>query len=85
MNAWTICLGFNDLEEPFSDPKIRRAIGYAIDREQLVEIGWHGSGSYALLPFPDFATMRRFTEPIHDLLEKYEIDVYDLQACARIL
>lgn len=50
-----------------------------------MEIGWHGSGSYALLPFPDFATMRRFTEPIHDLLEKYEIDVYDLQACARIL
>ena len=36
LNAWTISLGFNNLEEPFSDPEIRRAIGYAIDREQLV-------------------------------------------------
>ena len=85
LNAWTISLGFNNLEEPFSDPEIRRAIAYAIDREQLVEIGWHGSGSYTLLPFPDFATMRRFTDPIQDLLRKYEIGVHDVQASAEIL
>ena len=85
LNAWTISLGFNNLEEPFSDPEIRRAIGYAIDREQLVEIGWHGSGSYTLLPFPDFATMRRFTDPIQDLLRKYETGVYDVRASAEIL
>ncbi len=38
MLAWTISLGFNNLEAPFDDPEIRRAIGFAIDREQLVKI-----------------------------------------------
>ena len=53
LNSWTVSLGFNNLEAPFADPQIRKAINHAIDRKELVEVGWQGSGSYALLPFPD--------------------------------
>ncbi|MCY4606212.1 MAG: ABC transporter substrate-binding protein, partial [Gemmatimonadetes bacterium] len=47
---WPISLGFNGLEAPWSDPEMRRAVNYAIDREQLVAIGWQNSGAWTLLP-----------------------------------
>lgn len=82
LDWWPICLGFNALEEPFSDPDIRRAINHAIDRNQIVEVGWQGSGSASLLPFPEFPPMRRFTREIEDLVERYQIDGFDPDASA---
>ncbi|HIM57063.1 MAG TPA: hypothetical protein EYM39_10200, partial [Candidatus Latescibacteria bacterium] len=43
LDWWPISLGFNILEEPFSDVEIRRAISHAIDREQLVKVGWNNA------------------------------------------
>jgi len=85
LDYWPISLGFNNLEEPFSDPEIRWAINHAIDREQIVEIGWQGSGSHTLLPFPDFPPLRRFTSQVQDLVEKYQVGVYDLEKSAEIM
>jgi peptide/nickel transport system substrate-binding protein len=85
LDYWPVSLGFNNQEEPFSDPEIRRAINHAIDRRQLVEVGWHGSGDYSLLPFPDFPPLRPFTDRIQDLIEKYEVGVYDPQKTAQIM
>ena len=64
LDWWPVCLGFNNLQEPFSDPDIRRAISHAIDREQVVKVGWQGAGTYSLLPFPDYPPIRRYTDQI---------------------
>jgi len=85
LDWWPVCLGFNGLEEPFDDPEIRRAINRAIDREQLVEIGWQGSGTYSLLPFPNFPPLRKFTGQIQDLLEKYAVGRHDPEETAAIM
>ena len=85
LDWWPVCMGFNNLEEPFSDPEIRKAINYAINREQLIEVGWQGAGTYSLLPLPDFPPIRRFTDQIQDLIEKYEIGVYDPNKSAAIM
>ncbi len=37
-------LGFNTTREPFNDPRVRAAINYAIDREELVEAVYFGNG-----------------------------------------
>ena len=58
-------------------PEIRRAINYAIDRDQLVAIGWQGAGTKSHLPLPDFPPIRQYTDTIQDLVEKYEIGVHD--------
>ena len=85
LDWWPICLGFNALEPPFNDPEIRRAINYAIDRDQLVAIGWQGAGTKTHLPLPDFPPMRRYTDGVQDLVEKYEIGVFDPAKSAAIL
>jgi peptide/nickel transport system substrate-binding protein len=85
MDWWPICLGFNNLEPPFNDPQIRRAVNHAIDREELVRIGWQGAGTLSLLPLPDFPPMRKYTEKIQDLIEKYEIGLFDQDKSAALM
>ena len=82
---WPCALGFNNLEEPFSDPAFRWAVNHAIDRRQLIEVGWQGAGEYSLLPFPDFPPMRRFFESVADLIEATGVGVYDLVRSAEIM
>jgi len=85
LDWWPICLGFNILEPPFNDPEVRHAINHAIDRRQLVEVGWQGSGSYSLTPFPEFPAMQRYTRTLAPLIEKYEIDAFNPAKTAEIL
>ena len=85
LDWWPVCLGFNALEAPFDKPQIRWAINHAINREQLVEVGWQNSGSYSLLPFPEFPPVREYTDPLADLLEQYDVGLYDVQKSARIM
>ena len=85
LDWWPLSMGFNVLEAPFDDAGFRWAINYAIDREQLVEVGWQGAGRPTLLPFPDFPPLRKFTDKIEDLLEKYPVGRYDPERSAAIM
>ena len=85
LDWWPVCLGFNNLEPPFNDPEVRRAVNYAINREQLVKIGWQGAGTSSHLPLPNFPPIRTYTDGIQDLIDKYEIGVYDPAKSAEIL
>tara|TARA_B100001094_G_C17379897_1_gene416349 strand:+ start:197 stop:490 length:294 start_codon:yes stop_codon:yes gene_type:complete len=55
---WPISLGFNASQPPFDNPGIRRAINFAIDRDQLFEIAWQGAGKSTLLPFSGISWLR---------------------------
>ena len=85
MTPWAITLGFNNMEAPFDDPEIRRAINFAIDRKQLVEIGWQNSGDYALLPLPDVPQMQPYFTAAADLIDRYEVGVHDTVRTAAIM
>ena len=85
VDFWPISLGFNNLEEPFADVDVRRAINYAIDRDLLVTVGWQGAGTSTLLPFPDYPALRPYFSEVEDLLEKYEVGVVDLDKSAALM
>ena len=85
LDWWPLSLGFNNQEEPFSDSEIRWAINFAINREQVVDIGWHGAGDYTLHPYPEFPPLMRYIDKIQDLFEKYQLNTYDLAKSAEIM
>ncbi|MEC8646443.1 MAG: ABC transporter substrate-binding protein [Candidatus Latescibacterota bacterium] len=82
---WPISLGFNGTEEPWSDPEMRRAVNFAIDRDQLVEIGWQNSGNWTHLPLPELPKMKPYFSLVEDLIKKHEVDVSDVERSAAIL
>ena len=85
VDFWPISLGFNNLEAPFADVNVRRAINYAINRQQLVEVGWQGAGISTLLPLPDYPALRPYFSEVEDLFEEYEIGVFDLDKSAALM
>lgn len=82
---WPISLGFNDSKPPYNDPDIRWAINHAIDRKQLVQIGYGGAGQTTVLPYPDFPVLRPYLNGLNDILQKYPIDDYDLKKTDQIM
>lgn len=85
LDFWPVSLGFNTLEPPFDDPDIRWAINYAIDRDELVQVGWQGAGEKTLLPFPDYPPLRPYLASVDDLLEEHAIGSHDPTRTAQIL
>lgn len=50
--ANVVFLEFNFKKAPFSDPKVREAISYAIDRQAAVNAAWNGYAEIAYSPLP---------------------------------
>jgi ABC-type transport system substrate-binding protein len=51
--ALRVCyLGFQNRTEPFTDPRVRRALNYALDREAVLEKVLHGAGVLAAGSIP---------------------------------
>jgi peptide/nickel transport system substrate-binding protein len=85
LDWWTNALGFNDSKPPFNDPDIRWAVNHAIDRKQLVELGFKGDSQATVLPFPAYTPMLPYFDAVSDILQKYPIDDYDPNKTAQIM
>ncbi len=49
----TIYVSFNNIREPFTDVRVRKALNYAIDKQAIVDSIFQGSGFVADAPIPD--------------------------------
>jgi peptide/nickel transport system substrate-binding protein len=85
LDFWTTGMFFNCSNPPFNDPDIRWAINHALDRDQIVQIGYHGAGEKTVLPFPAFQPMQPYFSSVSDILQKYPVDSYDPNKTAQIL
>ncbi|MBY4130254.1 ABC transporter substrate-binding protein [Rhodococcus fascians] len=66
--AATEVLTFNNDVAPLNDPRVRQAIGVAVDREALTAIGFHGIAEPASTPVPFVGDrMKPVLEPKADL------------------
>jgi peptide/nickel transport system substrate-binding protein len=72
---WPISMFFNTLEEPYSDPKVRWAMAYAIDQQTLVDVGWDGAGKATAFPFPEYPGLTGYVDNSSDAVKKLTTDV----------
>ena len=68
---WPISLFFNDSQPPFNDPDVRWAMSYYIDRDEVINTGYGGSGTAAHLPIPTYASLQPYYDAVDDLLQTY--------------
>ncbi len=82
---WPISIYFNCAQAPTNDPKVRWAISYAVNRQQLVDVGWGGAGKLSISPFPEFKKLNDFVAGIKDIQDKYAMDKQDLKKTDQLM
>ncbi|WP_334176125.1 ABC transporter substrate-binding protein [Pseudoxanthobacter sp.] len=69
-------LAYNTLQKPFDDPRVRRALNMAMDKDAIVEAVFQGTGTVAKNPIPP--TMWSYNNAVKD-------DPYDPAAAKKLL
>jgi peptide/nickel transport system substrate-binding protein len=62
MDWWPTSLFFNTLEEPYNNPDVRWAFAYAIDHQQVMDVGYGGAGQKTNLPFPGYPGLTKYRD-----------------------
>ncbi len=75
LDWWPISVYFNNLEEPYTDARVRWAMAYAIDQQTVVDVGWDGAGVATAYPFPEYPGLMKFVEDpgAQEILAKYDV------------
>jgi peptide/nickel transport system substrate-binding protein len=76
---WPISIHINNVAKPYDDRRVRWAIAYAINQQQVVDVGWMGAGETTNVPFPYYPGLMKYIDGIKDLLQKYNVLEYDLK------
>ena len=76
LNSWAPSLYFNHKKELWQDVRLRKAINYFIDRDQIVENFAPGSKT-SFGPFAQLETMAAVNDRIKPLAEKYGVGAHD--------
>lgn len=72
---WPISMYFNNLEEPYTDARVRWAMAYAIDQQTVVDVAWDGAGIPTAVPFPEYPGLMSYVENGSDELKELTANV----------
>ena len=75
----------NSQKEPWNDPDMRRALQYATNRDQIVELALEGSVNTAVLPFAEYGGVQRYIAHVQDLVDQYNPGEYNPAKTAEIM
>ncbi|MAQ85452.1 MAG: hypothetical protein CMH12_19690 [Maritimibacter sp.] len=70
----TYALRFNNQVTPFDDANLRRAINYAIDRDQIVNLAYEGSVLKAMMPLSSYSGMLEYVDKIAESVDLEALD-----------
>ena len=81
----TFVIRINNQLKPYDDPAIRRALNFAINRPQLIDLALEGSVLPASLPLASFQGVTAYSDTFKDILAADRIDRLDLAESARLM
>jgi peptide/nickel transport system substrate-binding protein len=87
LDWWPNSLWVNTQLEPYSDPKVRRAISLAVDRDTINEVIYEGAQIATIYPFPLYPGLQKFVDSpeVQALIEQYQPGKYDLEESAALM
>ncbi|MEX1018296.1 MAG: ABC transporter substrate-binding protein, partial [Litorilinea sp.] len=85
LDWWPVSMWFNCEEPPFNTKETRWALSYAIDRQQMIDVGLGGAGMMTSLPFPEYPPLLPYFEATAPLLEQYPTNEFNLEKSAALM
>ncbi len=81
----TYALRFNNQVAPFDDADLRRAINFAIDRDQIVDLAYEGSVLKAMMPLSSYSGMLEYVDKIKEAVDLEALDDPNPEKVAEIM
>ena len=87
LDWWPNSLWMNTQIEPYNDPKVRRAMSLAINRDLINDILYEGAEIATIYPFPLYPNLQAFADSpaVKALEEKYQPGLYDTDQSAALM
>ncbi len=85
LDWWPISLFFNSADERWNDVRVRRAMGYAMNVKQIVDVASGGASDVSRTPFPNFPPLLPYIRSFDDIVEKNRVGVFDLAESERLM
>jgi peptide/nickel transport system substrate-binding protein len=77
MDWWPTSLYFNTLAEPYDNKDVRWALAYAVDHQQVMDVGYGGAGVKTNLPFPGYPGLTKYRDNAEPELKAMIESIYD--------
>ncbi len=87
LDWWPNSLWMNTQLEPYSDPRVRKAISLAVNRDLINEILYEGAEIATIYPFPLYPNLQAFADSpeVKAQEEQYNPWTYDLEQSAALM
>jgi peptide/nickel transport system substrate-binding protein len=82
---WPLSLFFNNLDPQWSDVRVKRAIGFAMNAQQITEFSSGGMNEVNVTPYPAFPSLKPYLDAMKPIAAKYKVGVFDLAESARLM
>ena len=77
LDWWPVSMYVNNEKEPYNDARVRWALSYFIDRQQVVDIGWSGANTISRIPMPPYPPLQRYFDKIEPIFEQYNTSEFN--------
>ncbi len=85
LDWWPISVFFNGTDERWADVRVRRAMGYALNVKQIVDVASGGASDVSRTPFPNFPPLLPFIDGFKDIVEKSRTGAFDAAESERLM
>ncbi len=87
LDWWPNSLWMNDQLAPYSDPRVRKAISLAIDRDKINDVLYDGAKVATIYPFPLYPNLQNFANSpeVKALEAKYSPGEFNLDKSAQLM
>lgn len=87
LDWWPNSLWVNTQQEPYNDPRIRRAMSLSIDRDTIDEVVYEGAQIASIYPFPLYPGLQAFVDSpeVQALIAQYEPRKFSLEDSAALM
>lgn len=83
---WAVhTISFNDTSAPYSDPAVRWAVSYAVDRDQIAKLGFSGQTQSTNLPFSSYTPLLAYFDKVGELLKEHPVGRHDVTRSGQMM
>jgi peptide/nickel transport system substrate-binding protein len=85
LDWWPTSVYFNGADPQWDDKRIRRAMGFAINAQQIVDVTSNGLNEVNLTPYPAFTPLLPFVHAAEEIAKASRVGEFDLAESARLM